>query len=417
MAYAPPPPPPSVARRGRGGRPECKYGKACYNKEAYHLARFAHPWLEEGSDGSPPGRSHQDAAMRRLGTPPRENDLMPPSTPTPRRDRSPRPEMPGALSSPTASSAKPRFSAKPKCRYGKDCYRKDPEHFDLFDHDGLVAPSSSPRPAATTSPGAGSRSPRPGTPERPKLPEVYRAAFATPSPPSAPTSPPARPVAASTNGSSAANGSYSGGSSYSHHGGTSGGSHTGYGGRRISPRPAASAADAGTPRGAPPETPAKVEVSTIFSKDRGDGDGPGRWGHRAGAAGGTGPYTRGTHASTSTPAGSYAGGGAYSSAPGTSYGGGYHAAPPKAAGVKYGYGHKSSRVAPEESGKSDKSDKSMSRIWQDKASKFTELMSGAREKGGAMVPKNVVGALQASVGFIWTINAILLFAAIVKIAG
>mmetsp|Transcript_42340 Transcript_42340/g.70136 ORF Transcript_42340/g.70136 Transcript_42340/m.70136 type:complete len:381 (+) Transcript_42340:152-1294(+) len=177
-------------------RKVCKYGKSCYNKTPEHLAQYAHPWLDEeeaprsdrGASRSPGRRpsggrkSSGHYLIKRLSTPPRENEVGnagPTSPPARDRSRSPPPSqsgkaaapaeeerasseavepaaskaesdseaLPGALSSP--KPARPSFSKKLKCRYGKDCHRKDPEHFDLFDH-GEDEAASSPHPTALT---------------------------------------------------------------------------------------------------------------------------------------------------------------------------------------------------------------------------------------------------------------------------
>lgn len=206
MNLPPPPPPPSFGRPARsslGHKAVCKYGKDCYNKSPAHLEKFAHPWLDEAAGEGPPSTSPSSvagrhprspasrtdrrpsspetaaAAMRRIGTPPRVNDVLPESTPTPPRRRSPTPDhekdtadqedgpketspapLPGSLGSRGApADGTSAETKKPACKYGKACKRANPKHFEEFWHppmgeEGVHTPSAAPPAEAFAVPAA-----------------------------------------------------------------------------------------------------------------------------------------------------------------------------------------------------------------------------------------------------------------------
>ena len=104
---------PADKDKGVDTRPVCKYGKDCYRESDAHYKAFAHPWLEspgsmKRSSSSASFKAHKSASFC----------------------------LPKSGSMKKAGSMK-RAGTLPSCHYGKDCYRKDPEHFLAYAHPWL----------------------------------------------------------------------------------------------------------------------------------------------------------------------------------------------------------------------------------------------------------------------------------------
>lgn len=155
-------------------KPPCRYGAACHLRNAEHLARFSHP--EKGgtlpgasggtttsgagrssfSGASGTGASATSARTRgggtggTLPTPGGSGGSTQPRSGSPFADTPARPGETPSVSRTTEEGKSPREPPKPVvesggssssrrevCKYGKDCYNKNPKHLEDFSHPWL----------------------------------------------------------------------------------------------------------------------------------------------------------------------------------------------------------------------------------------------------------------------------------------
>lgn len=142
-------------------RPLCRYGAYCHIRAKDHLVRFAHPEAGGSADsdlllGCFPGR---ERVATLLPLPPQPADTLeaPPTTVVAAAGRRPQsnpdmsypatevplPPLPAARPTLVVGHGSASASAsKPLCRYGRECYSKNPKHLEEFDHPRVTSGES-----------------------------------------------------------------------------------------------------------------------------------------------------------------------------------------------------------------------------------------------------------------------------------
>eukprot|EP00928_Gymnodinium_smaydae_P039344 TRINITY_DN26896_c0_g1_i1.p1 TRINITY_DN26896_c0_g1~~TRINITY_DN26896_c0_g1_i1.p1 ORF type:complete len:1045 (+),score=195.32 TRINITY_DN26896_c0_g1_i1:159-3293(+) len=120
-------------------RPPCRYGSYCHITSREHLGRFSHP---EGSAAYQATLASGLIQGQNLGMKNRNPRLQAPVAVIPHSGATAQPHSPtrggGVPAPPAATVPRPASAAplvaKPVCRYGVECYSKNPKHFEEYDH-------------------------------------------------------------------------------------------------------------------------------------------------------------------------------------------------------------------------------------------------------------------------------------------